>query len=279
MGTSSIYNGPGNRNPLLPEGFEDDYVDSEELEQDKNEPKEEENKPKGRDDNNDAILSGSWQETKKSMSQFINGTSNNKGRIVGNYVRASGGSRVASSRAVSGRNTTVNLGSFLSNILRDGIYRTLQSLQIDYVGKSVEDLLSEIVNFISPNSNTKEDIVARNALIEVECKMYELIIENGKDIESLNTLNEEMFDEIMNSYVTSYIFEGMLNDLQSRFEMYGDDTKVAQQKEREFKEFIEISVELKLRDVRLSKVDYQDKSIHSIVKEIYRECYYILEVL
>ena len=63
----------------------------------------------------------------------------------------------------------------------------MESLQIDYVGKSVESLLSEIVNFISPNSDTKEDIVARNALIEVECKMYELIIESGNDIESLNT--------------------------------------------------------------------------------------------
>lgn len=121
------------------------------------------------------------------MSQFINGSTNNKGRIASNYVRASGGSSVASSRAVSGRNTTVNLGRFLSSILRDGIYRTLESLQIDYVGKSVESLLSEIVNFISPNSDTKEDIVARNALIEVECKMYELIIESGNDIESLNT--------------------------------------------------------------------------------------------
>nr|WP_154985630.1 Qat anti-phage system associated protein QatB [Paenibacillus xylanexedens] len=278
MGTSSIYNGPADRNPLLPEGFEDDYVDSEELEDNIDEPKKEENKSKDGDEKK-AVLSGSWQETKKSMSQFINGTSNDKGKITGNYVRASGGSTAASSRAVSGRNTTVNLGKFLSNILRDGIIRTLESLQIDYVGKSVESLLSEIVNSISPESSTKEDVVARNALIEVECKMYELIIESGKDIESLNTLNEDMFDEIMNSYVAAYIFEGMLNDLQSRFEMYGDDTKVAQQKEREFKEFIEVSVELKLREVRLSKVDYQDKSIQSIVKEIYRECYHILEVL
>lgn len=28
MGTSSIYNGPKDRNPLLPEGFEEEYEES-----------------------------------------------------------------------------------------------------------------------------------------------------------------------------------------------------------------------------------------------------------
>lgn len=50
MGTSSIYNGPGNRNPLLPEGFEDDYVDSEELDDNIDESNKEENKSKDGDD-------------------------------------------------------------------------------------------------------------------------------------------------------------------------------------------------------------------------------------
>lgn len=279
MGTSSIYGGPSDKNPLLPEGFEDEYVDDEDLDNydSDDETENEENKP-SEEQKQEGPLKGSWQETKKAMSQFITGTSNNKGRIASNYVRASGGSSVASSKAVSGRSATVQLGNFLSSIVRDGIYKTLESLHIDYIGKNVETLLSEMVNLISPNSATKEDAAARNALIEVECKMYEFIVENGMDLESLDTMNEAMFDEIMSSYVTAYIFEKMLNDLQSSFEKYGDNTQIALQKEKEFKQFIQISVELKLKDAKLSKLDYQDKSIDRFVKELYAECYSILEV-
>lgn len=211
------------------------------------------------------------------MSQYITGNSSNKGRVTRNYVKASGGSRAASNQAVSGRRSTVQLGNFLSSIARVGIYKTLENLHIDYIGKSVETLLSEIVNLISPNSNTKEDAVARNAIIEVECKMYEFILENGMDIESLDNINEVIFDEIMSSYVTSYIFERMLSDLQSRFEKYANNAQVALQKEKEFREFIQISVELRLNDVKLSKLDYQDKSIDGIIRDLYTECYRVLE--
>ncbi len=275
MGTSSIYDGPNDKNPLLPEGFEDEYTNDEDLETDNTDNEEDEEKDKKDDQES---VHGSWQETKKSMSQYITGNSSSKGRVSGNYVRAYGGSKAASNQAVSGRRATIQLGRFLSSIVQDGIYKTLESLQIDYIGKSVETLLSEIVNLLSPNSNTKEDVVARNALIEVECKMYEFIIQNGMDLKSLDNMNAALFDEIMGSYVTAYIFERMLSDLQSRFEKYADNAQVALQKEQEFREFIQISVELRLNDIKLSRLNYQDKSIDRIIKDLYTECYRVLEV-
>lgn len=274
MGTSSIYDGPNDKNPLLPEGFEDEYTNDGNLETDNTDNEASE----GKDKEDQEPVYGSWQETKKSMSQYITGNSSNKGRVSGNYVRAYGGSVAASNQAVSGRRTTIQLGRFLSSIVQDGIYKTLESLQIDYIGKSVETLLSEIVNLLSPNSNTKEDVVARNAMIEVECKMYELIIQNGMDLKSLDNMNVDLFDEIMSSYVTAYIFERMLSDLQSRFEKYADNAQVALQKEQEFREFIQISVEIRLNDVKLSRLNYQDKSIGRIIKDLYTECYRVLEV-
>lgn len=276
MGTSSIYDGPNDKNPLLPEGFENEYLNDEDLDTDETEEKE--SSAQEEEKLNKESLNGSWQETKKSMSQYITGNSSSKGRITSNYVRAYGGSNAASSQAISGRRATIQLGRFLSSIARDGIYKTLESLHIDYIGKSVETLLSEVVNLISPNSSTKEDVVARNALIEVECNMYEFIVENGMELKSLDNMNEIIFDEIMSSFVTAYIFERMLSDLQSRFEKYADSAQVALQKEKEFREFIQISVELRLNDVKLSKLDYQDKSIDRIIRDLYSECYRVLEV-
>lgn len=274
MGTSSIYGGPTDKNPLLPEGFEDDYLNDEDSEKSNYDHETDENEGQEKE----PLNGGSWQETKKAMSQYITGSSNSKGRVVSNYVRATGGSKVASNQAVSGRGSTIQLGRFLSSIVQNGIYKTLENLQINHIGKSVETLLSEIVNSISPNSNSKEDAVARNALIEVECKMYEYIVENGLKIESLDSINEAMFNEIMSSYITAYIFERMLSDLQSRFEKYADNAQTALQKEKEFREYIQISVELMLNDVRLSKLDYQDKSIDRIIRDLYTECYRVLEV-
>ncbi|PWW43429.1 MULTISPECIES: Qat anti-phage system associated protein QatB [Paenibacillus] len=281
MGTSSIYGGPNDKNPLLPEGFDEEYNRNNEDENNDNSSNEAENIEENASDDEKQInqaRTGSWQETKRSMSQYITGHSNNKGRVASNYVRATGGSQAASNQAISGRRATVQLGSFLSSVAQIGIHKTLENLQIDYMGKSIETLLSEIVNLISPSSNTKEDAVARNALIEVECKMYEFILENNMDIKSLDHMDEAIFDALMENYVTAYIFERMLSDLQSRFEKYADNAKVALQKENEFRDFIQISVELELQAAKLSKLDYQDKSIDRIIKKLYSDCYRIMEV-
>jgi hypothetical protein len=269
MGTSSIYNGPKDRNPLLPEGFEDEYnnPENDDVSQEKNE-------NNGKDEKAPV---GSWQETKKVMSQYITGSTSNRGRVIRNYVKASGGSKAAAGKAVSGRNSTVRLGQFLSSIAENGIIKTLESLKIEYKGKSVEALLSEIVNVISGSSNTKEDIVAKNATIEALSYLYEYIDENGMTLESLDSINENIFNEVMSAFINNYIFERMLNDLQSRFEKYADSPQTAIDKEGELEDYIKESVELKLKDVSFNKLDYQSSSVHAVIEETYKECYEVLE--
>lgn len=257
MGTSSIYNGPRD-NPLLPDGFEDEYEEYMDMD--------------------DQDLKGSWQETKKVISQYITGTINNRGRVLRNYVKASGGAKVSANRAVSGRSSNIRLGQFLSGIVSEGIIKTLERLKIEYSGKSAEALMSEMVNVISPNSNTKEDIVAKNATIQALSQLYEYITENDMDINSLDYMNDEIFNEVMSSFVSNYIFEKMLNDLQSRFEKYAEDSRLALEKEKELEEYIKESVNVKLNKVTFNKLNYNDSTIDSIINNIYRECYEVLEV-
>lgn len=269
MGTSSIYNGPKDKNPLLPDGFEDEYnktPDDEGEEGDIEDKTKHEERPVG-----------SWQETKKAMSQYITGSNNNRGRVIRNYVKATGGSKVASVKAVSGKKSTVSLGQFLSSITTDGIIKTLEKLKIEFSGKSVEMLLSEIVNVIAGSSNAKEDIVAKNATIEAMSHLYEYIEENGMTLETLDTLNEEIFNEVMSAFVNSYLIERMLNDLHSRFEKYANNPKEAIDKENELGDYIKEAVELKLKEVSFNKLDYHDSSIHTVIEETFRECYEVLE--
>jgi hypothetical protein len=269
LGTSSIYNGPKDKNPLLPQGFEDEYTNSENEED-----------CQVKKDNNDKLTEipvGTWQETKKIMSQYITGSTNNRGSVIRKYVKASGGSSAVAGKAVAGRGSTVRLGQFLSSITKNGIIKTLENLRIEYKGKSVESLLSEIINVIAGSSNTKEDIVAKNATIEALSHLYEYIEDNGMTLESLDSINEDIFNEVMTAFINSYIFERMLNDLQSRFEKYADSPQTAIDKERELEDYIKESVELKLKEVHFNKFDYHNSSIHAVIEETYKECYEVLE--
>jgi hypothetical protein len=262
MGTSSIYNGPKDKNPLLPEGFEDEY-----------DPNQQDNT----DDDQEPSLDFPWQATKKSMSQFINGRSHNKGRIARNYVRALGGATNAAKSARAAKSSTVQLGRLLSDIINEGIEKTLSRLEVDFRGKSVESLFSELVNVIAGNSNSKEDIAAKNASMEALSELYYFLEQNEMDIRQLERMDENLIDKVMKTFVNSYLIERLLKDLQSRFEKYAEDISTAIAKENEVKEYITESVAVTLDQVRFNKLDYRNKNIDQIVEGIYKDCYEVLE--
>ncbi|MGD6803841.1 Qat anti-phage system associated protein QatB [Rossellomorea aquimaris] len=265
MGTSSIYNGPKDKNPLLPEGFEDEYDPDH---QDNNDDDQELAEP---------ILEFPWQAAKKSMSQFINDKSKNKGRIARNYVRALGGANNAAKSAKAARSSTIQLGRFLSDVITEGIEKTLSKLEIEFRGKSVESLFSELVNVIAGDSNSKEDIAAKNASMEALSELYNFLEQNEMDIRKLESMDENFIDKVMEIFVNSYLIERLLKDLQSRFEKYAEDISTAITKENEVKEYITESVAVTLNQVRFNNLDYRNKNIDKIVEGIYRDCYEVLE--
>ena len=93
MGTSNIFNGRNDRNPLLPE----DYVSDQEEMQSKSE-------------------QVKWQTVKSDMSKYINsgGTYSSPRHIARQYVRAAGGSRQMTSQAHSGMKVGGNIGGFFN---------------------------------------------------------------------------------------------------------------------------------------------------------------------
>lgn len=260
MGTSSIYNGPKDRNPLLPEGFEEEYNDNEDEKQ------EEEQK----------VLEP-WRAAKTSMSKFINGTHNNRGRVVRSYVRALGGSKNAATTARRGIKSVVNLGNLLSSIVNEGIENTFQMLSVDFKGKSVQELFSTLVNVIVPESNTKEDSIARKAAVEALSQLYEFVEQNNMELNVLNNLSTELFNKVTSTFISSFIFERLLNDLESRFEKYASTIEIAISKELEVKEYIQQNTEVKLADFDFKNANFSENSIEGLIEKIYNECYKVLE--
>jgi len=264
MGTSSIYDGPKDQNPLLP----DDFDSSDNIQEN-----DKEKKPQVE------LNQKPWQAAKKSMSQYVTGSSKDYKGVIKNHIRASGGSSKMAEASSAGRSSTIRLGNLLSSITRQGIHKTLQDLHIELTGKSAEELLSELVNVISFESDTKEEIVAKNATIEALMTLYEYIEKNNMDISSLDHMDDTLFNAVMCNYISAYIWGRVLKDLQKSFEKYSVNPVMSVEKETDFKEYIKNTVEIQLSKIRLSTIDFKDKNIRSIILDLYKDCYEVLEGL
>ena len=107
MGTSSIYEGPIDKNKLIPPDY--DGTDN---------------------DKQDESIEEPWKNTKKLMTQYIKGSNNNLRGVVQNYIKASGGSQKITQNSKSGIKSTVNLGQLFSNIKQNGLEKTFKDLKL-----------------------------------------------------------------------------------------------------------------------------------------------------
>lgn len=266
MGTSSIFDGPVKS--LLPSDYDD--LDEGDFPEDL-EPTD------GLDEDGLKGVPYRWKDAKTAMTRYINGGHSNKSKIMSRYVGASGGTRQLSSSSISGKSSAVNLGRVIQGFRKNGVINTLQSLQIEYIGKNVKEVLSGLVNVISGNSESKEDIVARSASSEAISELYGIIVENDDDIESLQRIDENIFGKIIEVFMSEYIFGRVMTDLQSRFEQYENNPKEAVKKERELKDYIKAKVELRLKEVKPESQDYHSSNISEEIDNLFKTCFSAFE--
>jgi len=261
MGTSSGYGGPKGKNPLLPDDFGDNQDST---------------KQKLKNDDGNA-KGAAWKNAKTQASKLVQNRGRSLRSAISSHVRASGGASKAASSARSGKATTVRLGGFLGSVSAQGIRSTLKQYKIEYEGRSTEEVLSDLINKIAPDPNTKEDSIARNAVLDTIEELYEKISENGDDLEIFDNLNEETFNEVMQTYISSYIFQRFLNDLEIRFEMFSKGTESTLELEEEIKEYISGSVEEKLMDKNFAEMDFSSNAIMKTINKLYNDCYEVIE--
>lgn len=252
MGTSSIYHGKNDRNPLLP----DDYDGN-------------------REENTAQDIPVKWKTVKSDMSKFINsgGHAGSVRHITKQYIRASGGSSRMASQSTSGVRTGSALGTFFSEIRTNGFATTFRTLGIEFSGRSVQDVFSQLINILAPASNTKEDIVAKEAAQEALSKIYDYVENNKMDLVSLDKMPPFLMNEALCEYVSSYIWSLMMKDLGSRFEKYIDDPKQTLSLEQEFRDYIFSSVKVEFE----SRGDIVNKEIGSSIIDLYDKCLKVLE--
>lgn len=266
MGTSSIFDGPVKS--LLPSDYDDN---------DDNYSPEDADSPEDNDEEKPQGTPYRWKDAKDAMTRYVKGTSSNRGKVMSRYVGASGGSRELSRSSTSGKSAAINLGRVIQGFRENGVENTLQSLQIDFVGRSAKEVLSELVNVISGNADTKEDIAARGASGEAISELYNIVLENNEDIESLRKIDEPTFSKVIEVFMSEYIFRRVMSDLQSRFEKYESNPKEAVKKEQELKNYIKVKVELRMREMKPESKDYRSSSINKEMNKLFQTCFKAFE--
>lgn len=279
MGTSSIFDGPVHS--LIPDDYDDPTSDTGDgqIATDGDKPSNSDQPDDGDQDTVERHPAPAykWKYAKSAMTDYVRGRSSDPGRVLSRYVRASGGSKKLARSSVSGTSAAIGLGRLIQDFRNKGVVATLQLLQIDCVGKSVREVLSKLVNVISTKSDSKEDVVARGAVIEATIEMYRIISENGENIESLQRIDEPTFRDIVQVFMSEYIFKRVMSVLQSRFEKYENDPKKAAQKEQELKEYVKVKVEFILEEIRPEALDYSAKSIIDEMNKLFERCYRAFE--
>lgn len=278
MGTSSMYGGPGGgppkENPLLPPGFNpnapDQPQDPDQNPQDDQNDNELEDTPERIDA--DTIPQTTWQSAKTSMAKFASGSAGSVSSSLSGYVKAYGGARSASRSMPAGIRTTVSLGDFINRVASSSFRETLDGYQIDYDGKSATEVLTQLINVLAPSPITREDSIARKALILTMEELYEWVEDTDMDILDLDAAGLNL---IVPCYFKSFINERLLNDLGSRVESADITPDKAIEIETELREYIDSKVDVVFTGKDFSNTTFTTEEVESL----YNQCYTAMEII
>lgn len=263
MGTSSPYGGHKDSSPLLPPDYDGDDAAPN---QDETQPENPDQPTPQRDT--------PWRNVKTATSYYITGRSSSGGNsvnhIVRSYGRASGGAAGMMRSSSSGIRAGHSLGQFLSNNPNGSEYERINAiLQSEH---DIRTALSKIADIISPVPEGKEDAVAREAIVNTLCQLYDYLDANKLEITDLSNLDAAIQEQLFTTYVSEYIWGRMLNDLQVCFEKNAETPERAAEVEKDFKDYIyaKVSVEVHKSSSNTSANGHFDAD------KIFRDCYEVL---
>jgi hypothetical protein len=191
------------------------------------------------------------------------------------YVRAMGGSRRAATSARSGRGSTVSLGAFLATVSSRGLDTALKELKLSsLVGKDVETVFAGLVNAISPDGSSREEIAARNAIVEALCFLYEKLVTDDSDAATtFEVLGEDLVRDALVVSVSAYVYERWLVELGRKIEERAITAAEAVRLEGEMKQYVRDSVKLDLSKQDVLQLNWKGKEGRDFVQKIYEDAY------
>ncbi len=281
MGTSSSYNGPTGRNPLLPPWAPDPPLPEPEGENVPGENPDEPNEtPNGPPVPNIPVMPlVSWSGAKGIVSRIGNGRPTGSWKSAcRSYTRAHGGGRTAARSASGGRAATGRLGSFLSDVVRNGVVEASRHVGLtEFIGRDAQTLLAALIDILAPDGALLEAAAARKALIETLSELFDRYDVEGQGLEALNSVDADGMKEIIALSVTNYIYERFEHELFNCLERGSVSESEANNLAEEAKEFIAGVVTIDMDEINVVTFDWDGAEGKQFVENLYQTAYSLLE--
>jgi len=189
-------------------------------------------------------------------------------------VRTYGGSKKATKASYSGISSGLALAGFLSGFAASGYEQNLKNYHLgECIGKSSEEVLAKIADEIAPIGSTSDEAIARSAVMDTLDKIYEKLLNEGKDIEALGTLDESNLKEMVMEFISAYIFKKWMYELGLKVEKNELSEKDVVKKENEMRVLIKSEVEVALRDKNIQTFNVTEGEGKKIIEEIFELAY------
>jgi hypothetical protein len=281
MGTSSSYNGPVGKNPLLPPWAsyptspDDVGQGSPEVEHENAEEKPQNTEPYNPIKTPPPNVS--WSGVKGITSRMSNGGKGSWASAFRSYTRARGGARTAARSSTSGKASTSRLGSFLGNVVRNGIAQAARDLGLtDYIGRDAQSLLAAFIDLLAPAGALLEEAIARKALTETVTELFERYDVDADGFAALERIDAEGMKEIIILSVTNYINERFEHELMNCIERGNISEDGANQLCEQAKEFIAGMVEIDIENIDVTTFDWNGAEGQSFIDDLYQTAYSLL---
>lgn len=278
MGTSASGTGPKGKSPLLP-SWADDSENPLEIEDGDNNEQPENAADAAVDSKPEAVPSQKLSGTKSILTRISNrGSGSSFKTFAKSYIRSSGGSKAATKSSVAGINAGRSYLGFLSGVSKEGLNVTLQKYDLsDCIGKSSEEVIAKIADKIAPIGSTNDEAIARAAIMIAFDRLYEKILDSGKDIESLDSIDAETLSETVVEFVSAYIFKKWVYEAGIALERNDLSESEAIKLEKEMRFFIRDEVRNEFKKTDVSKIDLAKGEGRKIIENIFELAYSTLE--
>jgi hypothetical protein len=221
-----------------------------------------------------------WQTSRRDLGQYTRTKERSAiQRSSSNFVRAQGGSRGAVSGSAAGVNTARGLGGLLSTISTSGAVQASQRFGIQYLNRSVNALINDIVNAIAPSGSYDEDAVAREAAAKTIFKLFDDYDVEGKGLETLEAMTAGDILNAVQLFLTNYINSRLMSLIGARLEQKSMTPDEAYDCERDVKDYVVEQVKLDLNTATLSSLDWGSDEGRRMTENIFEKAYSLIEVI
>jgi hypothetical protein len=220
---------------------------------------------------------GSWTPAKYAATSFAKrGGRDQALRAFGRLVIALGGAASVAASARQARTGAQRLGALYGNVAESGLAAALERAGLeDLVGRSAEEVVDALIDFIGGAGEGRDDQAARDAACDV--------FEELDEVESIEDLERDLLafgsvEEILGRFLGAYIYRLLLPVIDERLERL-DDNDLKAARDREARQTVQEMVRLRVEERDLSAVAWTGEAANDLVGDLLADCLAALEDL